>query len=72
MRFGPPQLAAFPVPKSLLGEPHTTCDSDESVAALYGVDAVSVAEAFARSFEEDGAGASHKLGQPGLIDKESQ
>ena len=68
MRFGPPQLAAFPIPKLLLSNPSMTCDSDNSVAALYGVDVMPVAAAFARTFEED---ASHGLNQSEMIDMEN-
>ncbi len=50
LRFGPPQLAGFPIPKALLTSKNNTVDDDRSASALYGVSDDEVVEAFRRTF----------------------
>jgi hypothetical protein len=50
LRFGPPQLVAFPVPRQLTEQKSLSCASDEEISDLYGVDHARVLAAFSRTF----------------------
>lgn len=55
MRFGPPQISAFPIPRSLRVNSLSTIayeDSDQAVCEAYSVDYAIVRAAFARNFGE--------------------
>ncbi|WP_406854390.1 N-6 DNA methylase [Alsobacter sp. KACC 23698] len=55
LRFGPPQISAFPIPQKLELEELDTCSLDEIEATIcraYSVDLSSVRAAFARNFGE--------------------
>lgn len=61
LRFGPPQLAAFPIPEGVLHSEDIGVDDDSSVSILYGVSDEDVQQAFRRTFGEiidDGPGTA--------------
>ena len=70
LRFGPPQLAAFPIPTELFGSEHVVIDDDPSVSALYGVADEEVLNAFQRTFEGMADVGSETIGLSGKGDAE--